>query len=92
MGVKQRGHRPQRTCLGCGLTEEQNKLIRVIRGNDGGLKIDRLSAGRGGYLHAAQNCWLAFLKRRSHFRAFRVEIEKSAKERLLNELNERHWE
>jgi predicted RNA-binding protein YlxR (DUF448 family) len=92
MGAKKRDHRPQRTCLGCGLKEEQSKLIRVVLKNNGELKIDRVNGGRGGYLHVARDCWQAFLKRRSHYRAFRFEVGKGAKERLINELSERHWE
>src|SRR4029434_6520819 len=29
--LSKRGHRPERTCLGCGAREEQNKLIRLDR-------------------------------------------------------------
>ncbi|MGH7827340.1 MAG: YlxR family protein [Candidatus Binatia bacterium] len=89
--AKKRGHRPQRTCLGCGRSDDQGKLVRVVMKSDGELEIDRLD-GRGGYLHAARDCWQAFLKRRSHYRAFRAEIAKDAKEKLVNELSERHWE
>jgi predicted RNA-binding protein YlxR (DUF448 family) len=60
-------------------------------GRDGELKFDR-NAGRGGYLHGARDCWQRFLKKRSHYRAFRVEISKGAKEKLINELSERYGE
>jgi predicted RNA-binding protein YlxR (DUF448 family) len=84
-------HRPQRTCLGCGLKEDQSRLIRVTIGSDGEFIIDR-HGGRGGYLHGARDCWQRFLKKRSHYRAFRVEVGKGAKEKLIDELSERHWE
>jgi predicted RNA-binding protein YlxR (DUF448 family) len=84
-------HRPQRTCLGCGLKEEQSRLIRVIVDSGGELKIGR-QGGRGGYLHGARECWKRFLKKRSHYRAFRAEVDKGAKEKLVNELSERYWE
>jgi len=80
---------PKRTCLGCGSREDQNKLIRLILDGSGELKVSKLNGGRGGYLHAAPQCWQAFLKRKSHYRAFRVEISKTAKKKLINELNER---
>jgi predicted RNA-binding protein YlxR (DUF448 family) len=91
MTRKKGGHRPQRTCLGCGLKEEQSRLIRVIVANDGELKIDR-HGGRGGYLHSARDCWKQFLKKRSHYRAFHADVGRGAKEKLINELNERYWE
>jgi predicted RNA-binding protein YlxR (DUF448 family) len=90
--ARQKGHhRPQRTCLGCGSKEDQNKLIRLVIDSHGELTIAR-TTGRGGYLHGAPDCWQRFLKKRSHYRAFRMEIGKGAKERLINELSERHWE
>jgi uncharacterized protein len=90
--VSKRGHRPQRTCLGCGATEEQNKLIRLVVGEERELKVDRWAGARGGYLHPARRCWHAFLRRKSLHRAFHVEIGKDAKEKLIRELTERYRE
>jgi predicted RNA-binding protein YlxR (DUF448 family) len=64
----------------------------LIRRGNGELRPDRSGGGRGGYLHAARVCWQAFLKKRSHYRAFRGEIDKEAKEKLIRELSERHLE
>jgi uncharacterized protein len=90
--VSKRGHRPQRTCLGCGSREEQKKLIRLIVGEGRELKVDRLANARGGYLHPSRRCWQAFLRRKSLHRAFRIEIGKDAKEKLIRELTERYPE
>lgn len=54
-----------------------DRLERVERG-----------AGRGGYLHAREKCWEAFLRRRSLNRAFRVEVGRQSKERLVLALRE----
>jgi predicted RNA-binding protein YlxR (DUF448 family) len=83
---------PIRTCLGCGFRDEQHKLIRLTVDGRGELRLRQSDGGRGGYLHAAPECWQAFLKRKSHYRAFRAEIAKSAKEKLVHELNERERE
>lgn len=54
--------------------------------------IDRTGHGRGGYLHRAQDCWQAFLRRKSSYRAFRREISKGVKEQLIERLKEVHGE
>ena len=81
-----RGHHPQRTCLGCNSRDEQSGLIRLTVTGRGDLRIDDMGRGRGGYLHRRAECWQAFLRRKSLFRAFRVEIDKGARERLIREL------
>jgi predicted RNA-binding protein YlxR (DUF448 family) len=90
--MSKRGYRAQRTCLGCGARGEQAKLIRLVIGEQGELKVDRLAETRGGYLHVARACWQAFLRRKSLYRAFRAEVGKDPKEKLVRELMERHGE
>jgi predicted RNA-binding protein YlxR (DUF448 family) len=48
--------------------------------------------GRGGYLHRNENCWRAFIGRKSHYRAFRTEVSRAAKEQLILELQCRNRE
>jgi predicted RNA-binding protein YlxR (DUF448 family) len=74
--------------LGCGARDEQSKLIRLTALHANLLKIDRHGVGRGGYLHHIQECWHAFIKRKSVYRAFHLEVSKGAKENLLRELRE----
>ena len=84
--------RPRRTCLGCGAREDKNQLIRMRAGAQGELIVDNSGAARGGYLHAARECWEKFTRRKSVYRAFHVEIGKSVKEKLVEALKERHGE
>ena len=86
-----KSYRPQRTCLGCGARDDQRALIRLTVTAEGDLKIDERQ-GRGGYLHRSQDCWRAFLARRSQYRAFRIEIGRTQKEELLRELERRNRE
>ncbi|MDP2601967.1 MAG: YlxR family protein [Deltaproteobacteria bacterium] len=81
-----RGHLAQRTCLGCNGRDEQGGLIRFRVTEQGDLQIDKKGAGRGGYLHQRAECWQGFLKRKSLYRTFHVEIDRGAKERLVREL------
>ncbi|MGE5816600.1 MAG: DUF448 domain-containing protein [Deltaproteobacteria bacterium] len=74
--------------MGCGGRDEQDKLIRLTAPRANVLKIDRQGSGRGGYLHSFQECWLAFIKRKSVYRAFHLEVSKGAKENLVRELQE----
>jgi predicted RNA-binding protein YlxR (DUF448 family) len=81
-------HRPQRTCLGCGMREEKSKLIRIVASGQGDLRIDALAAGRGGYLHESEACRRSFLRRKSLYRAFHSEIGVQAREKLVRDLAE----
>jgi predicted RNA-binding protein YlxR (DUF448 family) len=89
--VSKPGHQPQRSCLGCGERGAQADLIRLAVTDGGRLLVSR-GQGRGGYLHRRETCWRQFVTRKSHFRAFRVEVSRAAKENLAKELLDRDWE
>jgi len=73
----------QRSCLGCNAADGQSALLRIVIQESGELKVDRLGIGRGGYLHPAESCWESFLRRKSLYRAFRQEVTRPAKEKLV---------
>ncbi|MEK6600913.1 MAG: YlxR family protein [Candidatus Binatota bacterium] len=87
-----RDYRPQRTCLGCGARDDQRALLRLVVQGNGELKVDRLEKGRGGYLHKTQECWSAFLRKKNLYRAFRLEVGRELREKLILTLRDRHWE
>lgn len=89
--MTKKNHRPQRTCLGCGARAEGATMIRLAATESGRLELSRRS-GRGGYLHRDENCWALFIKRKGHFRAFRIEISRAAKEEFVQQLKDRDWE
>lgn len=80
-------HEPERTCLGCGERDRKELLVRLIVNPAGHLEI-AAEGQRGGYLHRRAQCWNGFVNRKSHFRAFHVEVAKPLKERLLRELKD----
>lgn len=82
-----RGYRPQRTCLGCGARNEQSALLRIVE-RAGELCVDRLAEGRGAYLHRREECWGAFVRKKSLYRALRVEVGREAKQRLVQALRD----
>ncbi len=67
-------------------------MIRLVVGQNGELAIGQVEGGRGGYLHKREDCWSAFVRRKSVYRAFHVEIRREAKEKLIRELCERNRE
>jgi predicted RNA-binding protein YlxR (DUF448 family) len=66
-------------------------MIRLRVEDQGSLKVVN-NGGRGGYLHRVQECWQSFVARKSHYRAFRVEINRGAKEKLIQQLKDRDGE
>lgn len=66
--------------------------MRLRADPQGELIIDDSGIGRGGYLHCAQECWERFIRRKSVYRAFHVEIGKSFKQKLVDALKARHGE
>jgi predicted RNA-binding protein YlxR (DUF448 family) len=73
------------------MRELQERLIRIALADQNSLVLDA-TRGRGGYLHRDENCWRAFIARKSHYRAFRGEVSRAAKERLILELQCRNRE
>lgn len=92
--MAKRNYVPLRTCLGCGKRDARERLIRLTARSDGQIGIDVAGAGqgRGGYLHEIASCWQEFVRRKSHYRAFHMELSKSAKEQLIQALQARDRE
>lgn len=82
----ERKHAPLRTCLGCGGRDTKESLSRFVLRQDGSLEIAGKAPGRGGYLHRREECWQAFLKRKSLQRALRAEVSPRAREELVRSL------
>jgi predicted RNA-binding protein YlxR (DUF448 family) len=61
-------------------------MIRLTVRGDGVLQVDEAGPGRGGYLHRVKSCWQDFVRRKHHYRAFRMELSKDAKEKLTQVL------
>jgi predicted RNA-binding protein YlxR (DUF448 family) len=60
-------------------------MVRLVA-REGALKVHRAGEGRGGYVHPLPQCWDAFAKRKSVYRAFHMEISREARKRLVQEL------
>jgi predicted RNA-binding protein YlxR (DUF448 family) len=80
-----------RTCLGCGLVDQQAALYRIVRGENGALSLDepRCARGRGGYLHPHPQCWARFTQRKGPVRSFRAAVDRPARTALVVQLTSR---
>jgi len=88
--VSRRGHVPKRTCLGCGMTDSQAALLRIVRDGSGlGVDFDRRLGGRGGYLHPNADCWAGFARRKGTVRSLRAAIDRPARAALVAQLQQR---
>ncbi len=69
-------HIPIRTCVACRETSAKRTLVRVVRGPDGGVRVDPTGKanGRGAYLCARRGCWEKGLKSGALGRALKAEI------------------
>ncbi len=82
-------HRPERTCLGCGVRDNKGNLLRLVVTPSGELIVDQMATGRGGYLHEKGTCWEAFLGKKKLYRAFHLEIGREARGILIQGLRDR---
>ena len=80
---------PQRSCIGCGLKTDKNKLIRVVRTPDGEVVIDKTGkvAGRGAYICLSQECLKEAIKRKSLERALNIKLSDDLIVELNNQIN-----
>lgn len=88
--MPKKGHRPQRTCLGCGARDDRDHLIRMAV-DQARLVLDR-DRGRGGYLHPRAECRRLFVGKKGHYRAFHAEVTRVMKEKLIEQLENRERE
>jgi predicted RNA-binding protein YlxR (DUF448 family) len=73
------------------MRDAQDKLIRLAAPGPDQLRLEPRK-GRGGYLHRDPNCQKAFVSRKSHYRAFHVEVSRKVKAEFIKELATRDRE
>ena len=80
---------PIRTCVGCRLTDEQSRLVRVVLEPSGRVKVDRhrSRAGRGAYVHESRACVEKAVQNQGLSRSFRRKTQPVDVERLWIELS-----
>ncbi|PYN65228.1 MAG: DUF448 domain-containing protein [Candidatus Rokuibacteriota bacterium] len=66
---------PWRTCIGCRKVKPQADLMRLVRGPDGRVEMDRRGPGRGAYVCTSEECIGRALKGGRLAQAFRKPCE-----------------
>ena len=66
-------------------------MFRLAVTGQARLEVGRFQA-RGSYLHRDARCLKAFVGRKGMYRAFHVEVSRTAKAKLIEELAGRDWE
>lgn len=87
-------HQPIRTCIGCGVRQLKQQLLRVVRSPEGKIEPDPSAKmpGRGAYLCYSADCIDKAFKRKSFERKLKTEVglEFELRKMLLNFVNGRH--
>ncbi|MFQ5574934.1 MAG: RNase P modulator RnpM [Terriglobia bacterium] len=67
---------PLRTCVGCRQTKGKNSLIRLVRGADDHVTVDRSQkkSGRGAYLCPELACFREAVRRRAFEPALKTKL------------------
>ncbi len=82
---------PMRMCVGCRAMKEKRSLVRVVRTEDGGAKVDPTGKmnGRGAYVCPDAECLRRAVKSRALDRALEVKISPEVMEQLASEVERR---
>lgn len=75
---------PMRMCVGCREMWPKKELLRVVRNNEGAIRIDLTgkASGRGAYICPKTDCLQRAKKSRALERAFEQKIEPAIYERI----------
>lgn len=78
-------------CVGCRAMKEKRSLVRVVRTEDGGAKVDPTGKmnGRGAYVCPDAECLRRAVKSRALDRALEVKISPEVMEQLASEVERR---
>ncbi len=81
---------PLRMCLGCKEMKPKRELIRVVKNNEGEIRIDLVGKkpGRGAYICRSANCLEQAIKAKRLEKAFETTIDMDIYNKLKNQLEE----
>lgn len=69
---------PKRTCIGCNTTKNKSDLIRIVKGTDDNISIDKTgkASGRGAYICNNVQCLEKAIKSKKLEKSFEINIKK----------------
>ena len=79
---------PQRRCVGCSISKNKIELIRIVRGPNGDVSVDRTGkkSGRGAYICKDETCLKKALKSRKIERDLEIKLSEELMEKLQSEI------
>ncbi len=80
---------PVRRCVGCGVREGKDSLVRVVRSPDGEIAVDEggKAPGRGAYVCPKKDCVQELFRKNRLAKALRVsEIDEDTRDELFARL------
>ncbi|MBC2576473.1 RNase P modulator RnpM [Peptostreptococcus canis] len=79
---------PQRKCIACQVRGDKKSLVRVVKNKENDIFLDPTGRanGRGAYVCANKECLSKAIKSKAFNRAFKMDVEDSIYEHLLDEL------
>lgn len=80
--------KPQRSCIGCRQVKDKQSLIRIVRREDGSIRLDPTgrAKGRGAYLCPGGACLEQAIKKGGFSRSFKQALSPEDKTLLIEEI------
>ncbi len=80
---------PQRTCTGCNSKKDKKDLIRIVKNQNGEIKVDLTGKmeGRGVYICKKEECLNKAIKNKRIAKTFETEIDESVYEAVRKFIN-----
>lgn len=81
---------PNRTCIGCGIQKPKKELIRIVKNQEGEIKLDKTGKlpGRGAYICDSSECLERAVRSKKLEKAFETKIEENVYEDLKKIINQ----
>ncbi len=80
-------HVPVRSCVGCGQRDARASMLRLVRGEDAGLRIaGPRDGGRGAWVHARRECVAGLGRSRGFARSLRCSPSVQARAEVQGEI------
>jgi predicted RNA-binding protein YlxR (DUF448 family) len=82
---------PMRKCIGCDESKPKKELVRIVRDQEGNIKVDFTgkASGRGAYICWNTHCFDSARKGKKLQKSFEMNITDETYERLRQELSEK---
>ena len=80
---------PMRRCLGCNVSKPKKELLRIVKGVDGEVCIDKTGKanGRGAYICKNKECLSKALKTKRIERSLEMSIPEAVIEEMMNDVD-----